>query len=87
MHTSQSGGTLPVPRQRMRADAAGAYLGLSTSTLAKLRCTGGGPAFTKLGRVVVYDREDLDAWVAEQGKRRSTSDVPSEPQESQLRRA
>lgn len=73
MDISQGGGTLPVPRQRLRAHAAAAYLGISPSTLAKLRCTGQGPSFTKLGRVVVYERSDLDAWCDMQGKRRSTS--------------
>jgi hypothetical protein len=33
----------------------------------------GGPPFTKLGRRVVYQKADLDAWLA-QGKRTSTSD-------------
>lgn len=31
-------------------------------TLAKLRCLGGGPAFQKAGRDVVYPRASLDAW-------------------------
>ncbi len=34
-------------------------LGLSTSTLAKMRLSGGGPAYSKLGRRVVYRPEDL----------------------------
>jgi hypothetical protein len=34
------------------------------STLAKLRCYGGGPRFAKAGpRLVIYDRSDLDAWL------------------------
>jgi len=49
------------------------YLGLSPATLETLRIRGGGPTFSKLGRRVVYQREDLDAWLAER-KRRSTSD-------------
>lgn len=43
---------------------AAAYLRLSKSTLAKLRCVGGGPRFKKLGRKIVYARADLDAWLA-----------------------
>ena len=39
-------------------------LGLSTSTLAKMRLSGDGPAYSKLGRRVVYRPEDIDAWIA-----------------------
>ncbi len=52
---------------------AAEYLGLSPATLEALRSRGGGPAFAKLGRRVVYRREDLDAWLAER-RRKSTSD-------------
>ncbi len=49
---------------RLRAEAAAIYLGLSKSTLAKMRLRGDGPQYAKLGqRVVVYDTSDLDAWV------------------------
>jgi excisionase family DNA binding protein len=44
--------------------AAANYLGLSASTLNKLRCTGAGPAYFKLGRAVRYDPRDLDQWLA-----------------------
>jgi predicted DNA-binding transcriptional regulator AlpA len=57
----------------MRTRGASAHTGLSESTLEKLRITGGGPAFLKLGRVVVYDSADLDAWLASR-RRVSTSD-------------
>ncbi len=53
------------------------YLGLSPATLETLRIRGGGPTFSKLGRRVVYQREDLDAWLAER-RRQSTSD-PGRP--------
>ncbi len=42
---------------------AAEYLGLGKSTLDKLRVTGGGPAFIKIGKRVVYDPADLDAWI------------------------
>jgi predicted DNA-binding transcriptional regulator AlpA len=52
---------------------ASAHLKLSKSFLDKLRLTGGGPAYLKLGaRRVVYDRAELDAW-ASKGRRLSTS--------------
>jgi predicted DNA-binding transcriptional regulator AlpA len=61
--------------ERKRLDTAGAadYLGLGKSTLDKLRLTGSGPAFFKVGARVVYSLADLDAWMA-QHKRRSTSE-------------
>jgi excisionase family DNA binding protein len=48
----------------LRTEEAAAYVGLSKSTLEKLRVTGGGPVYAALGRVVVYRLEDLDAWVS-----------------------
>lgn len=54
--------------------AAATFTGLSSSTLNKLRITGGGPPFLKLGpRRVVYHPADLERWL-EQSRRRSTSD-------------
>jgi predicted DNA-binding transcriptional regulator AlpA len=44
--------------------AAANYLGLAVSTLNKLRCTGGGPVFLKLGRSVRYSPDDLEDWLA-----------------------
>ena len=43
---------------------AAAYVGLSVKTLEKLRVTGRGPRYAKAGRRVIYDRRDLDRWVA-----------------------
>jgi predicted DNA-binding transcriptional regulator AlpA len=61
---------------RLRAPAAAAYLGLSQSTLAKMRIRGDGPAYHKIGpRVVAYSIEDLDVWL-KTGRRLSTSDQP-----------
>jgi predicted DNA-binding transcriptional regulator AlpA len=44
------------------SDAA-LLIGLSESTLAKLRLNGNGPPYCKLGRRVVYRAEDLRAWL------------------------
>jgi hypothetical protein len=60
--------------QRMAVEAAAAYVGLSASTLNKLRVFGGGPAFLKLGRRVVYDARDLDQWLSD-SRRQSTSEA------------
>ena len=52
----------------IRTQEAAAHLGLSKSTLDKLRCFGGGPRFYKLGRAVIYDVADLDAWKVERAR-------------------
>jgi hypothetical protein len=43
----------------------------------KLRCTGAGPIFIRLGRRVIYDTRDLDAWL-NAARRCSTSDTGEE---------
>lgn len=58
----------------LRTAGAAEYIGLAKSTLEKMRLTGGGPVFSSLGRVVVYQRADLDDWVAAR-RRQSTSDT------------
>jgi predicted DNA-binding transcriptional regulator AlpA len=65
------------PQQRLRTPEAATYVGLSPSTLQKLRLTGNGPAYHKAGpKIVVYSVEDLDAWL--RGRRHtSTSDIGS----------
>jgi len=56
--------------RRYRRTNASAYLqevwGLSYSprTLAKLACTGGGPAMEYAGRFPLYPQDGLDAWAA-----------------------
>ena len=61
------GGALDTPM-------AASYLGLSPATLETMRSRGGGPRFSKLGRRVVYQREELDSWL-QQRSQRSTSDT------------
>lgn len=61
------------PGQNLRTDAAARYLGVSTSTLAKMRMRGDGPPFVKMGRrLVVYRMPELAAWL-DAGRRASTS--------------
>lgn len=55
----------------IRVREAATYVGLSKSTLDKLRCFGGGPAYMKLGNSIIYSTDDLDAWMA--SKRRETT--------------
>ena len=42
---------------------AAAYLRLSVSSLNKMRCTGSGPAFIRMGRSVRYRRRALDSFI------------------------
>ncbi len=63
------------PTPKLRPPAAAEYLGLSASTLAKMRLRGDGPIYSKAGpRVVVYDLADLESWLTAR-KRTSTSDT------------
>lgn len=54
--------------KNIRVKQAAEYVGLSKSSLDKLRCFGGGPRFFKLGRSVVYSTADLDTWMAERAR-------------------
>ena len=56
------------------ARVAARYVGLSESTLAKLRLNGNGPLYCKLGRRVVYRPTDLDQWLQSRTAR-DTSDA------------
>ena len=61
----------------MNTEQAGSYLGLSPSTLRRMRVTGEGPRYSKAGRRVIYDPSDLDEWVDER-KRRFTGESVGE---------
>lgn len=65
-------------RARLLTPAQVAELtGLAVGTLAKLRLRGEGAPFIKLGSAVRYHEDDVQAWLAAQPRRRSTSDVAS----------
>ena len=73
---ARTGTMQAIEHHKFNTSEAAKYLGVGASTLSKLRVFGGGPVFLKLGRRVVYERADLDAWT--QGHRRlSTSDPGS----------
>ena len=57
----------------MSIHQAAATLGVSRSTLARLRVSGGGPRYVKIGRKVFYLSEDLYAWL-DSHRRWSTSE-------------
>lgn len=74
----------PLHRQMLRTDDTARIIGLSPSTLAKLRLTGGGPRYIKLGRTVVYDPADVEAWLSTH--RRLSTSVHGETGSIELRK-
>lgn len=48
----------------LRTHEAAEYLGLSRSTMEKMRLRGNGPRYAKLSRLVVYALPDLDSWIS-----------------------
>jgi excisionase family DNA binding protein len=65
-------------KSRLTVKQAAEYIGIAKSTLDKMRVAGGGPRFIKIGKRVLYDKADLDAWIEAQ-KRRSTADLGTVP--------
>jgi Helix-turn-helix domain len=60
------------PDGRMDGRNAAHYLGVKEKTMAMWRAGGTGPQFIKRGRIYYY-KEDLDAWLNENGRHRSTA--------------
>ena len=72
--TDTGRGTMSGNRRYLDTKEAATYLGLSPSTLNRMRVTGDGPRYSKVGRRVIYDIADLDEWV-EKRKRRFTGEA------------
>ena len=59
----------PIPRRGLSEAEAANYIGMSRSFLRQARMDGKrpnrtpGPPFTKIGRKVLYLKDDLDAWL------------------------
>ncbi len=54
----------------LRTPEAAEYIGFAASTLEKMRLTGDGPRFVRIGqRAIGYDIRDLDSWLDEQRER------------------
>lgn len=50
-------------KQKLNTQEAAAYLGVQPNTLEVWRCKNKGPRYYKLGTRVIYDRDDLDAFL------------------------
>jgi len=59
--------------RRLHRKQAAEYLGLSLSWLDKARITGLGPVFITIGRRILYDTRDLEAFIYN-NRRSSTSE-------------
>lgn len=60
-----NGNPLNATGKLLTPDQAADFLGFKPGWLARLRCTGGGPMYIRLGRKVRYRLDDLNAWTAE----------------------
>jgi len=57
--------------------------GLTRSRLAKLRMSGDGPRYVKLGKAIRYRRSAVEAWLS-QLERRSTTDAAPASERTRL---
>jgi predicted DNA-binding transcriptional regulator AlpA len=69
-HTSRNS---DLPGRKLSVQEAARFLGLTVSTLNKMRLTGTGPPYLKPCRRVLYDLRHLEEWLA-QRKRNHTSE-------------
>ena len=69
----------------LRPEQLANMLGIARQTLARWRCEGDGPPFTRAGRSVLYRRCDIDLWL-EGRLRRSTSDPGVESNDAERAR-
>jgi excisionase family DNA binding protein len=54
-----------ITEKYLKPSEAAEVLRSSKSTLAKLRLSGAGPAFVRIGRAIRYRKSDLDCWMNE----------------------
>ena len=75
---TDTGAPVPSPGQNWSPDdilnthEAASYVRLSASSLNKMRCTGLGPAFIRMGRSVRYRRRALDSFIDSRGTTSTT---------------
>ena len=67
--------SLPELIELLSEKQAAEYIGgLTPKALQAWRCRGGGPPFFKIGRLIRYERTDLDGWLSTR-RRESTADT------------
>ena len=76
---AQAGALRDPPNRLLNVQEAARFLGLSVSTLNKMRMTGAGAPYRKLGRRVLYDLRELEEWAREH-RRSHTSESPAKCQ-------
>lgn len=59
----QSDTRTPTATHTLREPDAASYIGISRAYLRQARMHGRGPSFVRIGRAVVYRRDDLDAFL------------------------
>ncbi len=64
-----------LPTRKLSVQEAARFLGLSVSTLNKMRLNGTGSRYLKLGRRVLYDIRDLQEWAAERTRSHTSQDL------------
>lgn len=70
-----------MPMRLVSTKIAARHLGISPAYLEKLRVTGGGCIYRKIGSRVLYDMADLEAW-ADSYARRNTAEYRRRTQAS-----
>jgi hypothetical protein len=68
--------TFAIKNAALNRKESARFLGIAVSTLDKLRISGGGSTFLKIGRRVAYDLPDLIVW-RETRRMGSTSEYPA----------
>ena len=64
--------------KRISPPEAAKYIGMSESWLSKSRMTGmDAPRHIKIGRRVVYDLDDLDAWLVAHRRMNTSEPLPT----------
>ena len=63
------------PRPFLRTKAVAERYGMSKSFFEKLRVSGGGPPYRKVGTAVLYCPAELDDWFTKHRPQHSTSEA------------
>ena len=62
----------------INTESAARRIGLHPDTLRRLRRTGGGPRYARVGTAVRYDIRELDRWLEERSFRSTAEEIAKE---------